>query len=168
MGITIRPVEDADLPAILEIVNDAILNSTAWYDERPRDLADQEAWLRAKQAAGWPVFVADREGAVIGFSTFDIFRARPAYRHTAEHSVYVSKSARGQGAGRLLLEAVVNEARSRKLHVLVGGVDSENTGSLAFHDAMGFAEVGRIPQVGHKFGRWLTLVFMHKIIGEPS
>ncbi|MGB3722787.1 MAG: N-acetyltransferase family protein, partial [Pacificimonas sp.] len=163
MAVEIRTVDDADLPAILGIVNDAILNSTAWYDERPRNLGDQRDWLAAKRAGGWPVFVAEDAGGVIGFSTFDVFRGRPAYTRTAEHSVYVGKAARGRGAGRLLLEALVAEAAVRDLHVLVGGVDSENTGSLAFHEAMGFVEVGRLPQVGFKFGRWLTLVFMHKI-----
>ncbi|MEM8826640.1 MAG: N-acetyltransferase family protein [Pseudomonadota bacterium] len=165
---SIRPAIDRDLPEILEIVNDAILNSTAWYDERPRNLEEQRAWLHEKRADGWPVFTAvdDEDDSVLGFATFGTFRARPAYRHTAEHSVYVGRHARGKGAGRLLTEALIDEATRRGLHVLIGGVDSANEGSIAFHETMGFTEVGRLPQIGYKFDTWLTLVFMQRILGD--
>ena len=165
--MTIRPARSDDLSAILDIVNDAILHTTAWYDDRPRTLHDQQEWLANKHRGNWPVIVAEEDGEILGFATFDVFRARPSYRHTAEHSVYVRGKSRGHGTGRKLLEEIVEIARQRGLHVLIGGVDSENVGSLSFHRRLGFTEVGRLPQVGHKFGRWLTLVFMHRIIEDP-
>lgn len=161
----IRAVAPGDADAILAIVNDAILNTTAWYDHDPWDAARLAEWLDVKTSGGWPVLVAETaDGRVAGFGSFGPFRARAAYARTAEHSVYVSADCRGQGHGRVLLEAVVDAARAHGLHTLIGGVDSENTGSLAFHRALGFEEAGRLREVGWKFGRWLTLVFMQKLL----
>ncbi|MBV7255772.1 N-acetyltransferase [Pacificimonas sp. WHA3] len=116
--LSIRKATRADMAAILEIVNDAILNSTAWYDDRPRALAEQNTWFDAKTASGWPVYVAhylsEDEQSIIGFATFDTFRARPAYSRTVEHSVYISSAARGAGAGRRLMHALIEEAECRR------------------------------------------------------
>ncbi|MGB7405205.1 MAG: N-acetyltransferase family protein [Pacificimonas sp.] len=169
LGVGIRRAKTDDLSAIRAIMNDAIANTTAWYDTRLRTEQDVETWFADKRAGGWPVFVAvDQTDQCLGFGTFDVFRARPAYSRTVEHSVYLSRDARGLGAGRLLVDALVCEAEGRELHVLIGGVDSENTGSIAFHEAMGFREVARLPEVGYKFDRWLTMVFMQRILGEPE
>lgn len=163
--IVIRAVQAADARGILDIVNDAILNTTAWYDHVPWTPERVTEWQAAKAADGWPVIVAEAPGgSVAGFGSFGPFRARQAYAKTAEHSVYVAKAYRGQGCGRRLLEALVEEARARSLHTLIGGVDSENGGSLAFHRALGFEEAGRLREVGRKFDRWLTLVFMQKLL----
>ncbi len=163
----VRPAELArDRPAILAIVNDAILTSTAWYEYEPWDAAKLAAWFDAKQAGGWPLLVAEAGGETIGFSSFGRFRDRPAYARTVEHSVYVAAAARGRGVGRLLLDAIVAEARRRRHHVMIGGVDAANEGSLAFHRAAGFVEAGRMREVGRKFDRWLDLVFMQKILGD--
>jgi len=164
-GAAVRAATESDLPAILEIVNDAILNTTAWYDYEPWDLAQLAAWLRGKSDAGWPVLVAiGRDGGLAGFGSLGHFRARAAYHKTAEHSVYVAASHRGLGYGRLLLGAIIDAARGLGLHTLIGGVDSENAASLAFHRALGFEEAGRMREAGWKFERWLTLVFMQKML----
>jgi phosphinothricin acetyltransferase len=161
----IRPAEEGDLPAILEIVNHAIVHTTAMYEYRPRDLDQQRAWLEEKRAGGWPVLVAPaHEGGVAGFGSLGQFRPRACYDKTAEHSVYVARERRGQGYGRRILGALAEAARDRGFHTLVGGVDSENAASLAFHRALGFEEAGRMREVGWKFDRWLTLVFMQKIL----
>ena len=161
----VRPAERADLPAILEIVNDAILNTTAWYDYQPWDAAHLAQWFDGKRAAGWPVLVAITAGGTLaGFGSIGSFRGRAAYHKTGEHSVYVEKNHRGQGYGRLLLGAIIDAARSMDLHTLIGGVDSDNAASLAFHRALGFEEAGRMREVGWKFDRWLTLVFMQKML----
>lgn len=156
--------EERDAPAILAIVNDAILTSTAWYEYRPWDRARLTSWLAAKHASDWPVLVADDGADALGFASFGPFRERPAYEHTVEHSVYVGASARGRGIGRLLLTALIAEARERGLHTMIGGVDAGNEGSLAFHRALGFVEAGRMREVGWKFGRWLDLIFMQKLL----
>jgi L-amino acid N-acyltransferase len=153
-----------DGDAILAIVNDAILNSTAWYEYDPWDAQRLASWFDAKRADGWPIVVADDGSGVLGFASFGAFRHRPAYARTVEHSLYVGASARGRGIGRRLLDAIVAEARARELHAMIGGVDAANEGSLAFHRAAGFVEAGRLREVGWKFGRWLDLVFMQKLL----
>lgn len=156
------PARDAD--AILAIVNDAILNSTAWYEYAPWDGARLTSWFDAKRAGGWPLLVAEADGATLGFASFGTFRDRPAYARTVEHSVYVAATARGRGVGRVLLDAIVEAARARELHAMIGGVDAANEGSLAFHRAAGFVEAGRLREVGWKFDRWLDLIFMQKLL----
>lgn len=155
-----------DGAAILAIVNDAILTSTAWYEYAAWDAAKLASWVDAKQAGGWPLIVAEVDGETLGFASFGRFRDRPAYARTVEHSVYVAAAARGRGVGRALLDAIVGEARARGHHTLIGGVDASNAGSLAFHRAAGFVEAGRMREVGWKFDRWLDLVFMQKILGD--
>lgn len=150
--------------AILAIVNDAILNTTAWYEYEPWDGARLTSWFDAKRAGGWPLLVAEADGATLGFASFGPFRDRPAYVRTVEHSVYVAAAARGRGIGRRLLDALVTEAGARGLHTMIGGVDAANDGSLAFHRAAGFVEAGRMREVGWKFDRWLDLIFMQKLL----
>lgn len=164
LAVTIRTADAPDVPAVLAITNDAIVNSTALFEYQPRTLAQQQAWLAQKQADGWPVLVAAAGFEVVGFGTFGSFRDRPAYHPTVEHSVYVANGQRGRGVGRQLVEALITEARKRGLHSMIGGIDGSNAGSLAFHAALGFREVGRLPEVGWKFDRWLDLVFMQKTL----
>ncbi len=156
----------ADGAALLAIINDAILNSTALYEYAAWDAARLTSWFDAKQAEGWPLLVAEDDGVTLGFASFGSFRTRPAYAHTVEHSVYVAAAARGRGIGRTLLDAIVAEATRRGHHTMVGGVDAANEASLAFHRAAGFVEAGRIREVGRKFDRWLDLIFMQKMLGE--
>lgn len=160
----IRAARAEDDGGILAIVNDAILNTTAWYDCTPWTKERIAEWRTAKLADGWPLIVAEAANGVAGFGSFGPFRARQAYAGTAEHSVYISNTYRGNGYGRQLLEALIELAGGRGLHTIVGGVDSENAGSLAFHRALGFEEAGRLREVGRKFDRWLTLVFMQKLL----
>lgn len=162
--VLIRAAEPADLPAIVDIVNDAVLNSTALFEYEPHTLEQQAAWLAEKRADGWPVLVAECDGRVLGYATFGTFRVRPAYSRTVEHSIYVADEQRGRGVGRQLLEALIAEARVRGLHVMIGGIDGSNAASIAFHAAFGFEEVGRLREVGWKFERWLDLVYMQKIL----
>jgi phosphinothricin acetyltransferase len=102
-----------DGEAILAIVNDAILTSTAWYEYEPWDAARLRAWAEAKADGGWPLIVAEADGATLGFASYGSFRQRPAYARTVEHSVYVAAAARGRGVGRRLLDAIVADAPAR-------------------------------------------------------
>jgi len=157
---TIRPAMEADLTAILAIYNDAVMKTTAIWNEAPSDLASRRAWFAERRGAGFPVLVAESEGTVLGYGSFGEFRPFEGYRHTVEHSVYVLDEAQGKGLGRMLLAALIEEARGMGKRVMVGAIDASNYGSLALHEHMGFEETGRMPGVGEKFGRRLDLVLV--------
>lgn len=162
--IRIREAGEDDLGRILAITNEAIANTTSIWTWTPSTLDVRRAWLSERRAAGLPVLVAEVEGDVAGFGSFGPFRAFEGYLHTVEHSLYVDPAWQRRGLGAALLEALEAEARSRELHVMVAGIGAENLGSLALHRRAGFAEAGRLREVGQKFGRWLDLVFMQKVL----
>lgn len=162
----VRAAQARDVPAILDIVNDAILNSAALFEYEPRTLGEQAGWLAERNAGGWPVLVAEVDGDTIGFASYGPFRARPAYAATVEHSVYVAQHGRSKGVGRALMLALIAAAKADGRHVMVGGIDGSNDASIAFHAALRFVETGRMPEVGWKFERWLDLVFMQLILKD--
>ena len=154
--------------AILDILNEAILNSTALYDYHPRTLDSMTRWFELKAAHGFPVIGAlDGSGHFLGFGSYGTFRDRPAYKYTVEHSVYVQAQQRGRGVGRLLMQELIARARQQGLHVLVGGIDLGNAASIALHQSLGFVHAGTLPQVGFKFGRWLDLAFYQLVLDTP-
>ena len=155
---------EADLPAILAIHNEVVANSTAIYSNDPSTLKERADWRAARLAQGYPVLVAREAGEVLGFASFGDFRAWPGYAATVEHSVHVRADARRRGVGRALLAALPDRARALGKHVILGGIDADNTGSLALHAALGFEKVAHFRQVGRKFDRWLDLVFVQKIL----
>ena len=163
---TVRLAARADVPAILTIYNEAVLNTTASYDLEPVSLESRLEWYDQKQASGRPVFVAEGADKVLGWSTYGEFRAKPGYRYSAEHSVYVAAGSRGQGLGRALMRPVIEHARAAGLHVLIGGVDASNAASMGLHLSLGFEQVAHFRQVGRKFDRWLDLAFMQLILDE--
>ncbi len=154
--------------AILELLNDAIVNSTAVYDYRPRPPAAMAPWFAAKREHGFPVLgLEDDDGRLLGFASYGSFRAWPAYHYTVEHSIYVHRDHRGQGHARRLLSALIDAARQRERHVLIGAIDADNAASLALHRSLGFETCGSIRHAGYKFGRWLDLVFVQKLLDTP-
>ncbi len=154
--------------AMLAIFNDAILHSTALYDYRPRTLQTMAAWFEAKRAGAWPVLGLEAaEGTLLAFGSFGPFRAFPAYKYTVEHSVYVHADQRGRGLGTQVLRALIEAARGRELHAMIGAIDADNAASLALHERLGFRRVGTLPQVGFKFGRWLDLAFCQLLLDTP-
>ena len=155
--------------AILDILNDAIVNSTALYDYVPRPPAAKGAWFSPKRARGLPVVgPVDAQDRLVGFASWGTFRAFPAYKYTAEHSVYVHRDQRGRGLGGLLLRELIRRARQAQLHVLVGCIDASNAGSIALHEKLGFVHTGTMPQVGFKFGRWLDAAFYQLTLPTPE
>jgi len=163
--LTIRPAEEADLPAILAIYNHAVQHTTAIWVETTADLDNRRAWLAGRRAAGFPVLVASPEaGPAIGYGSFGEFRAFEGFRHTVEHSVYVSEEAKGRGIGKMLLRALIEEARGMGKRVMVGAIDATNYASLALHEHMGFEETGRMPGVGEKFGKRLDMVLVQLML----
>lgn len=160
----IREAEEGDLPGILAIYNEAVEHTTAIWNEALVDLENRRAWWRARAEAGFPVLVAVDAGQVLGYASYGPFRAFDGYRLTVEHSVYVAVHARRRGAAAALLTALEACARQQGLHAMLGGVAADNEPSLQLHRRLGFRETGRLPEVGQKFGRWLDLVFMQKLL----
>lgn len=161
MTILIRDALAADLPGILDIYNDAVLNTTAIWNEQPVDLANRQAWFDARQSQGYPILVAvDTEQQVLGYSSFGDWRPFEGFRQSVEHSVYIRADQRGQGLGPKLMSALIDRARASDKHVMVAAIESGNTASIALHERLGFVVTGKMPQVGTKFGRWLDLTFM--------
>jgi len=153
---------------ILAIFNEAILNSTALYDYKPRTPEMMAAWFAAKEKGNYPVIgVVSPEGNLMGFGSYGVFRAWPAYKYTVEHSIYVEASCRGRGLGKRLLQEVIVNARAQNYHVLVGGIDSQNAASIRLHQRFGFRQAGSLHQVGFKFGRWLDLEFYELTLETP-
>ena len=154
---------------ILAIFNDAILNSTALYDYKPRTSQSMVQWFENKQKANFPVIgVIGDNGELMGFASYGTFRAWPAYKYSVEHSIYVSAAHRGKGLGKLLLQEIINAAREQSYHVLIGGIDSQNAVSIRLHKRFGFQHAGTLRQVGFKFGRWLDLEFYQLLLDTPA
>ncbi|NMJ44130.1 N-acetyltransferase [Roseomonas sp. JC162] len=164
----IRPATEADLPAITAIYNEVIATSTAIYMDDPVSLEDRRAWFAARQSAGYPVLVADDGNGVLGLATFGDFRAFPGYRHTVEHSVHIRADARGKGLGTSLVGALFDPAVALGKHVMIAGIDASNEGSIRMHERLGFVRGAVLHEVGRKFGRWLDLLFMEKILDAPG
>jgi len=164
MTAVIRPATEDDLPAILAIYNDAVINTTAIWNDAMVDLDNRRAWLEARRRQDYPVLVAVVEDAVVGYGSFGDFRAFDGYRFTVEHSIYVAEAARRRGVATALLAALIERAAALGKHVMIGGIAADNEASLRLHAAHGFVETGRLPEVGTKFGRWLDLVLMQRAI----
>ncbi|SPE62857.1 N-acyltransferase YncA [Verrucomicrobia bacterium] len=155
--------------SILAILNEAILNTTAIYDYRPRTPDMMAAWFDAKGKGNYPVIGAlSDKGELMGFASYGTFRAWPGYKYSVEHSIYVAAPWRGQGIGSKLLQEVITSARSRNYHVLIGGIDSQNAASIRIHLRFGFKHAGTIRETGFKFGRWLDLEFYQLILETPA
>jgi L-amino acid N-acyltransferase YncA len=163
-SVIVRDAGEEDLPAILAIYNNAVLTETSIWNDGIADLEDRRAWWQARLSRGFPLYVADADGAVAGYGTFGDFRPHQGYRFTVEHSIYVAASAQRRGIGSVLLTRLISEARRLNMHAMVGGIAADNTASIALHARFGFVERGRMPQVGYKFGRWLDLVLMQKLL----
>ena len=164
MNIKIRNYRIEDAPSILEIINDAILNSTALYDYKIRSLETQIVIFNDKLSKGFPIIVAIENNQLLGFGYYSEFRFREAYKYTVEHSIYAKKEAIGKGIGKLLMTELIKLAKAQKLHTIIGVIDSENESSIAFHEKFGFKIVGNIQDSGFKFNHWLHSVFMQLML----
>jgi phosphinothricin acetyltransferase len=154
--------------AILDILNEQIRTSTAVYEYVPRPPDSMVTWFKAKEVKNYPVIgVEDENGTLMGFATYGVFRERPAYKYTVEHSVYVHQDHRGKGLGLTLMERLIEAARAQDLHVMVGGIDATNAVSIAMHEKLGFVLAGTIRESGFKFGTWLDLAFYQLTLQTP-
>jgi phosphinothricin acetyltransferase len=163
--MNVRPAAFDDLPGILEIYNDAVLNTTATYDYEPRTLEHRIAWFEDHVKHDYAVLVAVNEtGRVVGWSALNRYHERMGYRFTAENSVYVAADQRGKGVGKALLGPLIEAAHRRGLHAILAGIDADNAVSIRLHAAFGFEKVAHFKQIGFKFGRWLDVVYMERAL----
>ena len=155
--------------AILGIFNEAIVNSTALYDYKPRTQESMIAWFKAKEAGRFPVIgITASDNQLLGFASYGTFRAWPAYKYSVEHSVYVHKDHRGKGIGLALMQQLITVAKDQQYHTMIGGIDIANTSSITLHERLGFTHAGTIKQAGFKFGRWLDLGFYQLLLETPA
>ena len=156
----LRDATDTDLPALLEIHNDAIATTTAIWDDDLVDLDDRRSWLDARRASGMPVIVAEVGDQVAGYASYGPWRPKSGYRFTVENSVYVHPDHRGNGIADALLPALIARARDNDVHAIVAGIEATNTASIALHEKHGFVRVALLSEVGFKFDRWLDLAYL--------
>ena len=164
MQTIIRAATINDIPALLAIVNYNILNTSAIYDYEPKSLPEMQQWFRDKQNGGWPVLIAETNGQMEGYATYGTFRFKEGYKFTIEHSVYVSHEHNGKGIGGKLLEELIVLAKEQGYHTMIGCIDADNGGSIAFHKKYGFTEAGLLKESAFKFDKWLDLLFMQLIL----
>jgi L-amino acid N-acyltransferase len=165
--VIIRDAHAGDLHSITELYNAWIPTRTIGWTEELEKYDARGAWFERQRHNGFPVLVADEAGQVAGYTSYDHFRGEgkwPGYRGTAELSIHVREDYWGRGIGRALIDELVERARNAQIHVLVAAIDGENEASIRFHTRLGFVEVARMPETGQKFGRWLDLVLMQRIL----
>ncbi|MHB8670651.1 MAG: GNAT family N-acetyltransferase [Acidimicrobiales bacterium] len=163
MGVEVRLAGPGDAEAIRDIYNVEVSSSTVTFDLVPRSLADQLGWL-AEHAGAHPATVAVQDGEVVGFGSLSPYRSRPAYATSVENSVYVRGDRRGQGVGRLLLEDLLSRAQAHGFHAVLARIVGDHQASIALHRRCGFEVVGVEREVGRKFGRWLDVVLMQRLL----
>jgi L-amino acid N-acyltransferase len=169
--VVIREARGGDAAAISAIYNATVSTTTVAWTEEHESVGNRRDWLEKEQRLGHPVLVATtEEDEVIGFAAYDDFRDSskwPGYRFTVEHTIHVRQDHHGAGVGGNLLRELIERATQAGKHVMIGAIDGHNTGSIRFHERHGFAVVARLPETGFKFGRWLDLVLMQRILA-PS
>ena len=163
----VRDAVLGDVAAITALYNALIPSTTTAWTETPETEAERLEWFERQRSDGFPVLVAEVDGQFAGFTAYEHFRGAgkwPGYRFTVEHSVHVAETYWGAGVGRALIEHLIDRARAAGMHVMVAAIDGANTGSIEFHRRLGFVEVARMAETGIKFGRWLDLVLMQRVL----
>jgi L-amino acid N-acyltransferase YncA len=168
--VRIRAAVEADVEAIHALANAFIATTSGTWTEAVEPLEWRVSWFHDRARQGYPILVAvTPSDEVVGFASYGDFRDSvkwPGYRFTVENSVHVSPSHHRQGIAGLLMEALMAAAVAGGKRIMVAAIDSENEGSIRFHAQLGFEEVGRLPDIGFKFGRWLTLVLLQRQLGK--
>ncbi|MGH9118312.1 MAG: GNAT family N-acetyltransferase [Acidimicrobiales bacterium] len=163
MDLRLRLADLADAAAIREIYNREVLESTATFDLVPRSLIEQRSWLAARSGA-YAAVVAVVDDGVVGFGSLSPYRDRPAYSTSVEDSVYVDPAVQGRGIGRALLEELIRVAGAHGFHTVLARIVGGHDASIGLHRAAGFEVVGTEREVGRKFGRWLDVVVLQRLL----
>lgn len=155
------------IPAIQEILNEVIENSTAVYFYEPLDINLIKKWFQKKIEDGYPIIgIIDARDDLLAYGTFGPFRNWPAYQYTIEHSIYVHRDHRGKGLAKKLLTRLIQIAREHKYHNMIAGIDTTNIASKKLHQSFGFESCAYIKHAGYKFGKWLDLEFYQFLLDE--
>jgi phosphinothricin acetyltransferase len=161
--VVVRAAERRDAEGIRAIYNHYVAESTALFDMVPRTLDEQVQWID-EHSGGHPALVAELDGRIVGFGSLSTFRARPAYATTVEDSVYLHPDHLGAGIGRRLLDELLRLAAAHGFHSVIARITGRNDASIALHAACGFVVVGTEREVGRKFGQWLDVVEMQRML----
>jgi phosphinothricin acetyltransferase len=161
--VVIRAAERRDAEGIRIVYNHYVNESTSLFDMVPRTLDEQVQWID-EHSGVHPALVAELDGRIVGFGSLSSFRSRPAYSTTVEDSVYLLDGHQGQGIGRRVLEELLRLAAAHGFHSVIARITGENDASIALHAACGFEIVGTEREVGRKFGQWLDVVEMQKML----
>lgn len=161
--VTLRDATAADLPAINDIYNYYVETCTCTWQMEKDTPADRQAWFQA-HAGKYPVIVAEAGGAVIGWASLSPFHVRCGYRHTMENSIYLRNDMKGKGLGKKLLEELIRRAPACGCHSIVAVISADQVASIALHERTGFTMAGRLREAGNKFGKWLDVVYMQRMI----
>jgi L-amino acid N-acyltransferase YncA len=166
MSLVVRPSVETDIPAVTAIYAHAVVYGTASFELDPPSENEMARRRAAGLDGGYPYLVAEHEGAILGYAYAGAYRTRPAYRSTVEDSVYVAPSAQGQGVGRALLTALIEECEARDFRLMVAVIgDEESQGSIRLHRSLGFEPAGALKGIGYKHERWLSTVLMQRPLG---
>jgi L-amino acid N-acyltransferase YncA len=163
-GTFVRPAAETDAAAIARIYNQAVLNTTATFDTEVESADKRLAWLRSHSDARHPVLVAEVDGEVVGWASLSSWSDRCAYAASVEASAYVDEAHQDRGVGTALSAAVLDAGRAAGVHAVLGRICTENAASIAMSKKLGFTEVGVLHEVGFKFGRWLDVMMLEKLL----
>lgn len=160
----IRRVEITDAEAIMVIYNQAVTQTTHTFDLVPRTLDEQRTWIAARQGSLAAVLAEGDDGTILGFASLSRYRDRPAYSTTVENSVYVAPNAHRQGVGSALMEALIELAQDHGYHSIIARIADAQEASITLHAKHGFVLVGIEREIGRKFGRWLDVALMQRLL----
>lgn len=163
MPVSIRSATEADLPTINAIYNHYVEHSTCTYQTTPSSGEERRAWYEA-HGPEHPIIVAEKDGMILGWGSLSRFHPRQAYCHSVEDSIYLHHAHCGQGLGTLLLQELLRLAQKLGHHTVLGGIDADQTASIALHAKFGFEKVSHLKEVGYKHGRWLDVIWMQKML----
>ena len=152
-----------DLPAINDIYNYFVLHSTCTYQTEPETMENRRAWFEA-HGPRHPIIVLEDSGGVVGWGSLSPFHRRAAYAQSVENSVYVHHAQHRKGMGRAILARLIELAKEAGHHTIIAGIDAEQAPSVALHRSMGFDQVAFLKEVGFKFGRWLHVIYMQRMV----
>lgn len=167
-SIATRAATPADIPAIAAIYGASVVNATASFEVVPPDEAEMTRRMSALISGGYPYFVAERDGVIVGYGYVGPYHARAGYRNTVEDSIYLAPEAQGQGIGGVLLRALIDASVARGYRQMIAVIGGSAEASMRLHKAAGFTLVGTLKDVGYKHGRWLDSLIMQRALGPGA